>query len=119
MRLSHRSVNVHNIVCIAGSLEVLSPYVALNGVATQITNYDHGYGDPDYASYAIDGDFSTDILGAHHRCAVTLSNMDGAWWQVDLLQSYTIEKVALTTRKLYGINLLSLTMFYRKTKDKF
>ena len=100
-------------------MEVLSPNVALNGIATQITNFNHGYGDPDYASYAIDGDFSTDILGARHRCAVTLNNMYGAWWQVDLLRLYIIEKVALTTRKLYGTHLISFTILYLKTKGKF
>ena len=105
---------MYNLTYITGSLEVLSPNVALNGIATQITNYNHGYGDPDYASYAIDGDFSTDILGAHHRCAVTLNNMNGAWWQVDLLQLYTIQKVALTTRKLHGTYLISFTMVYLK-----
>ena len=96
-------------------MEVLFPNVALNGIATQISNYDHGCGDPDYASYAIDGDFSTDVAGACHRCAVTLSN-NGAWWQVDLLHLYIIEKVALTIRRLHGTYLISSTIVCLKTK---
>ena len=107
---------------VTDSLEVLSPNVALNGSATQITNHVYGHWSPDYASYAIDGNFSTDIHGAGHRCAITLDNMNGAWWQVDLRQLYTIEKVAITTRKQYGTYLIHIlrtlqSSFIFKIKD--
>ena len=79
-------------------------YSRLNGTATQITDFRHGqFPDPDYAFYAIDGNFSTDIQDAGARCAITLNNMMGAWWQVDLMNIYRVEKVALTTRKRFGI----------------
>ena len=91
---------------------ILSPNVALNGTATQITDFYHAswFSDPDYAFYAIDGNFSTDILHAGARCAVTLHNKMGAWWQVDLMNIYRVEKVALTTRKHYGIIFFSIIL---------
>ena len=94
-----------------GEVEILSPNVALNGTATQITNFHHRsrFSDPDYALYAIDGNFSTDILNSKARCAITLNNMVGAWWQVDLMNIYRVEKVALTTRKCFGIIFILVT----------
>ena len=82
----------------ASCVEFLSPNIARLGTATQKSNYHHTHlfpGDPDYAHYAIDGNVDTD-LNAGARCAVTWNNA-GAWWQVDLLQDYNIEKVAITT----------------------
>ena len=82
---------------------MLSPNIAKNGVATQINNYHHTqFSDPDYAFYAINEEFSTDILNGNARCALT-NRAYGAWWQVDLLTKYRIVKVAITTRKSFGI----------------
>ena len=77
----------------------MSPNVAKNGFAAQVADYHHTgrFSDPDYASYAIDGNFSTDLNNGA-RCAVTQS-WYGAWWQVDLLTTNLVVKVAITTRK--------------------
>ena len=93
-----------------GENEILSPNIALNGTATQISYYHHSsrFSDPDYAFYAIDGNFSTDIFNAGARCAITLNNIMGAWWQVDLMNIFRVEKVALTTRKHFGIIVFSI-----------
>ena len=83
-----------------GDIEILFPNVALNGTAAQISSYHHAhhFSDPDQAFYAIDGNFATDLNGLRARCAITLQ-MPGAWWQVDLMMDYLVQKVAITTRK--------------------
>ena len=88
----------------ANGVELLSPNVAKNGVAAQVSNHHHTtrFSDPDGAMYAIDGDFSTDVLHNASRCAITLQE-SGAWWQVGLLTKYRIIKVAITTRRDSGI----------------
>ena len=85
----------------------------MNGEATQSSSSTHDkFSDPDYAHYAIDGNFSTDLLESGARCAVT--NADGGeWWQVDLKYEFEITKVAITTRKYckllyFGISGISL-----------
>ena len=83
-----------------GAEKLLVPNVALNGEATQSSNFHH-YGwfvDPDYANYAIDGKFDTDIHDLRARCALTQKET-GPWWQVDLKNEYEIRQVAVTTRK--------------------
>ena len=84
--------------------EILTPNVAPNGTATQSSNYHHStrFTDPDYAFYAIDGIFATDILDAHARCSLTLHNSPGNWWKLDLLSNHIVENIALTTRKNGG-----------------
>ena len=85
-----------------GDVETLFPNLALNGTATQISDFHHGqFSDPDYAFYAINGDFATKILESGARCAITLS-VAGAWWQVDLMKIHWIRKVAITTRHEFG-----------------
>ena len=88
---------------LAGEIEILSPNVALNGTATQSSNFHHPayFSDPDQALYANDGNFSTDVHGLRARCAITNADL-GAWWQVDLMSYHVIQKVAVTTRKAAG-----------------
>ena len=80
-------------------MELLTPNVALSGEATQSSSFKHDkFNDPDDAHYAIDGNFSTDVLWSGARCAIT--NWEtGPWWQVDLKYEFEITKVAITTRK--------------------
>ena len=87
-----------------GEVEILFPNLALNGTATQISDYHHQlrFPDPDYAFYAINGDFATKILESGARCAITLNTAAGAWWQVDLMMIHWIRKVAITTRHETG-----------------
>ena len=81
---------------VAIAFEILSPNVAPSGTATQVSSWKHAqFSDP--AHYAIDGNFDTD-LNAGARCAITMNN-PGAWWQVDLIHEYRIEKIAVTTRR--------------------
>ena len=88
------------ILVLIGGVKLLTPNVALNGEATQSSSSKHDeFNDPDYAHYAIDGNFSTDLLGSGARCAVTNWGA-GAWWQVDLKYEFEITKVAITTRIL-------------------
>ena len=84
-------------------IEILSPNVALNGTATQSSNFHHPacFSDPDQALYANDGNFSTDVHGLRARCAITNADQ-GAWWQVDLMSYHSIQKVTVTTRKAAG-----------------
>ena len=90
------------------SLALLTPNIARNGIATQISDYYFAArGNPDYASYATDGDFSTNINGIG-RCAHTNGHA-GAWWQVDLRKSFQIQKVSITTRDLYS----GITFFFK------
>ena len=79
---------------------LLTPKLAQNGVATQKTTFKKGTRTPDVASFAIDGDFTTDLkhLG---RCAKT-NDTAGQWWQVDLRAIYEIHKVAITSRNIHG-----------------
>ena len=88
---------------LVGAVGELIPNVARNGFATQSSDYHHTtrFDDPDYAFYATDGDFSTE-LSRDARCAITLDNLGGNWWQVDLLTPYLIVKVAVTTRHTFG-----------------
>ena len=78
------------------------PNPARGGIATQISNYthEHLFPNPDEGKYAIDGDFSN-FIPTGGRCAITELNA-GAWWQVDLLATYEISKVAILTRYLAG-----------------
>ena len=79
---------------------LLTSNVATNGIATQISDYYNPVrGNPDYASYAIDGDFSTNINEG--RCSKTGRSF-GAWWQVDLKRPFDINKVAITARDRNG-----------------
>ena len=78
------------------TVEKLLRNVAANGHATQVADSHHGH----YASYALDGIFSTNVeTGA--RCAMT-QKVSGAWWQVDLVTTYTIVKIAVTTTQENG-----------------
>ena len=82
--------------------ELLVPNIARNGTAKQSSDYKHGhFSDPDYALYAINGEFSTYIVGGA-RCAITKDNLYGNWWQVDLLSHFLVQKVAITTRRNTG-----------------
>ena len=92
--------------------------MARNGFATQSTDYHHTarFNDPDYALYAIDGDFSTDLNGGA-RCAITLDNLGGNWWQVDLLTQYLIIKVAITTRHNTGDHYFLSDLFSKIQQD--
>ena len=90
-------------------MKLLTPNVALNGEATQSSSSQHDmFSDPDDAHYAIDGNFSTDLLGSGDRCAVTNRNA-GAWWQVDLKYEFQITKVAITTRKICKLLYLGIS----------
>ena len=81
--------------------ELLLPNIALEGNATQSSSYKHvRQHDRDYAKYAIDGDFSTNLRQTG-RCAHTKGDA-GAWWQVEFTDVYRIQKVAITTRKRSG-----------------
>ena len=102
--------------------EILTPNVAPNGTATQSSNYHHStrFADPDYAFYAIDGIFATDILDAHARCSLTLNNSPGNWWRLDLLSNHILENIALTTRKYGGMFLeFSLLGLYLNQSFKY
>ena len=101
-----QALGFSNERCYFLSLTLLTPNIARNGIATQISDYNNAArGTPDYASYAIDGDFSTNINGIG-RCAHTNGHA-GAWWQVDLRKRFQIQKVSITTRDLHsGIKLL-------------
>ena len=94
-------------------MKLLTPNVALNGEATQSSSFKHDrFTDSDDAHYAIDGNFSTDLLGSGARCAVT-NAYAGTWWQVDLKHEFEVTKVAITTRKYckllyFGISGISL-----------
>ena len=83
---------------LTSGIERLWPNVARNGVASQVSDYHHPslFSNPDYAFYANDGNFSTN-LNEEARCAIT-TNVFGAWWKVDLLDLYLVIKVAVTTR---------------------
>ncbi len=96
------------IFCMFSGFLILSPNVALNGTATQISTFDH-YGLLS-AQFAIDGDFSTNLDDRIDRCAHTNQHY-GAWWQVDLHVSYQIEKVAITTRRGSSMFLCILFIF--------
>ena len=77
---------------------LLTPNIARNGKATQSSNNKHAHhSDPGYAKYAIDGNFNTNT-GSSERCTHTKPNT-GAWWQVDLLQTYQIYKISITNRE--------------------
>ena len=94
-------------------MELLTPNVALNGEATQSSSSQHDmFSDPDDAHYAIDRNFSTDVLGSGARCAIT-KPLSGSWWQVDLKYEFEIKKVAVTTTKYckliyFGISRITL-----------
>ena len=92
-----------------GGVELLTPNVALNGEATQSSSSQHDmFSDPDDAHYAIDGNFSTDVLGSGARCAIT-KPLSGSWWQVDLKYEFEITKVAVTTRKYCKLLYFSIS----------
>ena len=78
----------------------MRPNLANNGIASQSTTLDGVDRDADAASYAIDGNFTTDLkrLG---RCAKT-HNETAQWWQVDLQGIYEIQRVAITSRNIHG-----------------
>ena len=85
-------------ILVANAVEILTPNVAPSGTATQVSSWKHAhFSDSDDAHYAIDGNFDTD-MNAGVRCAITRNN-PGAWWQVDLIREYRIEKIAVTTRR--------------------
>ena len=83
---------------------LLTPNIARNGIATQISNFHHSmHPTPDYASYAIDGNFDTSARYANGQCAITQNHHNGGWWQVKLDGIYSVLKVAITTRNGYGM----------------
>ena len=77
-------------------MELLIPNVALNGEATQSSNYfpmdgaDINFNDPHEARYATDGKFGTDI-DSGDSCAHTRYEF-GAWRQVDLKYRFEIKQ---------------------------
>ena len=72
----------------------------MEGSATQGSNFENNH----FAKYAIDGNFTTDLI---HLGQCTHTNKDaGAWWQVEFTDIYTIQKVAITTRKGSGKTLI-------------
>ena len=82
-------------------MEKLRRNVAANGHATQVndthpTSNNQGH----YASYAVDGIFFT-AMENDAKCAVT-QKVPGAWWQVDLITTYKIVKIAVTTTQANG-----------------
>ena len=82
---------------------LLTPNIARNGIATQISNFHHSmHPTPDYASCAIDGNFDTSARYADGQCAITQNHHNGGWWQVELDGNYSVLKVAITTRNGYG-----------------
>ena len=83
-----------------GATEQLTPNIAPNGVASQISDYSHS-GDLQYARHANDGNFGTNAFAASSKCAITKSET-GAWWQLDLLVKHDIPKVGITTRDSLG-----------------
>ena len=83
-------------------IEQLSPNIALEGSATQSSNFENNH----FAKYAIDGIFTTDLITLG-QC--THTNKDaGAWWQVEFTDIYTMQKVAITIRKSSGKTLTLL-----------
>ena len=83
---------------------LLTPNIARNGTATQITDFHHSmHPTPDYASFAIDGNFDTSARYANGQCAITLNNYNGNWWQVEFDGIYSVLKVAITTRNGFGM----------------
>ena len=65
-------LNVKCFMTGADAVKLLKPNIALNGEATQSSNFDDGYWlVPDYSNSAIDGKFDTDIEDFKARCAVT------------------------------------------------
>ena len=78
----------------------LTPNVALGGVATQSeTHIDTDWAaSPFEASHANDGNFDTSMTESHGACTYTESTPP-VWWQVDLLEIYEINKVAVTGRE--------------------
>ena len=94
------------------SFLALSPNIAPNGTADQISDYhDPGlFPDPDYAYFANDGDFGTN-LNQDERCAITQA-MAGAWWRLDLLTAFQVSAIGITTRENSGNKqILSLYQF--------
>lgn len=82
----------------------LSPNIAPSGIADQSSD-----APPQFAQYANDGDFGTDIHGQGDLCAHT-AMLAGSWWRLDLLTTYEVSAVAITGRKSSGnffIHLLS------------
>ena len=84
---------------------LLTPNIARNGIATQISNFHHSsmHPTPDYASYAIDGNFDTSARYANGQCAITQNHHNGGWWQVEFDGIYSVLKVAITTRNGFGM----------------
>ena len=70
----------------------LTPNIAKNGNATKSSVHRWG-GHP--ASFANDGNLDTNV----HTCALTGPSAP-SWWQVDLLDVYEIDKVALTVASM-------------------
>ena len=78
----------------------LTPNVALGGTATQSSTHIHTNfeASPFVASYAIDGNFDTNLVP--HSGAFSATNpAPPVWWQVDLQEVYEITKVAITGRE--------------------
>ena len=82
------------------TVELLQNNVALDGEATQVSTFNQG-GVLQEASYAIDGNFSTDLNNGA-RCSVT-GYVLGAWWQVDLQSQCQVVNISITTVKHSGV----------------
>ncbi len=99
-------ISIPTLILFSGQ-QMLSPNVALHRTATQVSTFTGHAQGPDYAQQAVDGGFETDIHSGA-ACAHTNSHY-GAWWQVDLHMYYTIEKVAITTRKYWSVSCFTST----------
>ena len=74
----------------------LTPNIAVKGTATQSSRHTwSGLPGATFDAFlANDGNFSTDEID----CAIT-SNTAPSWWQVDLLDTYDVSKVAITMKR--------------------
>ena len=76
----------------------LTPNFALNGTASQNSNYKHSnQPNVDSANFTIDSDFGVDPVNPPTRCAATDTNAN-VWWKLDLHGNYIITTVAITGR---------------------
>ena len=77
--------------------------MALRGRATQSSTHvnTNWAASPFVASHANDGNIEAAINRTHGACSHT-KYTTSAWWQVDLLTVYEINKVAITEWKEFG-----------------
>lgn len=72
---------------------LLTENVALRGKASQVTRYDHPFGD---AYSAIDGN---NLGNFRHGSCTHTAEQEEPWWTVDLLHSYVITSITITNRQ--------------------